>query len=501
MRAVLYAPAGGARGIGHAVRALALAEEAIGRGWDVVLAGELDVASERLMTGLPGLTRARVRSAAELAALAEGVDVVHLDCYDEELRDLKLPEIVLSNMADDQYGLRPADLTVDGSPSAPARLDQLRAAAGGHLLVGPGFAPLRRSVTSRRGDWRPQIGVSCSVLVVMGGNDAADLAVSVVAGLAELASSTELLRVSVVAPVGVRGALLAAWESSPSSLRLLEFLDDLAGEAINHDLVVTASGSTVWELGCLGVPMALVCAVANQQDNYASLVGQNAAVDLSSAPGLADRIAAHLGPVLMSPRERRRLSDAASRLVDGRGSWRVVSAWESLLPGLDGRSAAEMSVRPAVASDSSLLLSWRNDPRSRQASRQQNPVSEVEHQRWYSLAMTSPDRHLLIAMLGEEAVGTVRWDRVEDLPWETAWEVSITVAPEKRGGGLSSAVLAAGEEWLLSTVAGPVRLVATVHETNAASLRVFARGGYLPHLPADGDGFLGVARSGMGRSG
>ena len=97
------------------------------------------------------------------------------------------------------------------------------------------------------------------------------------------------------------------------SVELIPPRPDLTELMLGQDLVVSASGTSIWELCCLGVPAALVCVSDNQQHSYERLLGRRAAVGLGSATaGLDPDAAATLSHVLDDTRERERLSRTAS---------------------------------------------------------------------------------------------------------------------------------------------------------------------------------------------
>jgi RimJ/RimL family protein N-acetyltransferase len=128
-----------------------------------------------------------------------------------------------------------------------------------------------------------------------------------------------------------------------------------------------------------------------------------------------------------------------------------------------------MDLRPATGADAELLLAWRNDPDTVAWSRSPDPVSRPDHVRWLDAVLADPDRLLLIAE-ADGPVGTVRFDRDGD-----AWEVSITVAPVRRGQGLALPILATAE----ATLEAGTSLLAWVHRDNKASLALFERAGYV----------------------
>lgn len=139
-----------------------------------------------------------------------------------------------------------------------------------------------------------------------------------------------------------------------------------------------------------------------------------------------------------------------------------------------------LTVREATEADAELLLRWRNDPATRQWSRSADEVAWDDHVDWLRRVLSSADRLLFVAERNGAPVGTVRFDRET----ATSWEVSITVAPECRGQGLSSRLLAAAEVALWQRRTGTA-VIARVHEHNTPSTALFRAAGYVERC-ADG---------------
>ncbi|MET9263379.1 GNAT family N-acetyltransferase [Amycolatopsis sp. NPDC004079] len=138
--------------------------------------------------------------------------------------------------------------------------------------------------------------------------------------------------------------------------------------------------------------------------------------------------------------------------------------------------------RDATEADAELLLAWRNDAATRQASRSTGVIDLDSHLRWLRGVLAASGRILLVLEEAGKPVGTVRFDDEGG----REWEVSITLAPESRGRGLARPVLEAGERALAGRT-DAVAVLAAVHEENAASAALFARAGYLEVAPpADG---------------
>jgi len=481
VRILIHCHGGRAVGMGHVARAAALAEVALGRGHQVDVSGtfEGELATDRLRS-VPVDMVADPRLA--------DYDVVHVDTYlpdGDEVAERAAGVALVSNLEDGEFGRRPADLVVDpnlGAERSPRH-------TGPVLLRGSRWALLRRSVTERHGQARIRAEAR-RVLVVMGGTDTLGVTGEV---LDALAATGRDLAVTAIAQPASRERLERAAAGLDLAVELVPPRPDLTELMLDHDLVVSASGTAVWELCCLGVPAALVCVSDNQQAGYARVLDRGAAVGLGDAVAGLDHDAAvaTLRRVLDDAELRGQLSAAGARLVDGLGAWRVVRSWEQLVVRREGHPAApDLVMRPADGADADMLLRWRNDAGTRAGSHERSEILPEQHLAWLATTVDDPDRHLLVAADDAGDVGTVRWDRVAD----GEWEVSITVAPERRGQSLGGRLLSSGEDWLADHEPAANTLLASVREDNVPSLRLFDSAGYLPDLPPGEDGSLRLVR-------
>jgi RimJ/RimL family protein N-acetyltransferase len=144
----------------------------------------------------------------------------------------------------------------------------------------------------------------------------------------------------------------------------------------------------------------------------------------------------------------------------------------------------DLSLRPASEADAPRLRQWRNDPDTRAASRATAEVGAAEHVAWLASVLVDPDRHLWICELDGEPVGQVRFDRLD----EERYEISVALAPEARGRGLSSRLISLGVERLRESNPG-AEVEAHVREDNSRSLAAFRRAGFRP-TGEEVDGFL-----------
>jgi RimJ/RimL family protein N-acetyltransferase len=130
--------------------------------------------------------------------------------------------------------------------------------------------------------------------------------------------------------------------------------------------------------------------------------------------------------------------------------------------------ARSLTLRPAAAGDVLTIFDWQKHPDTRRYARNPALPSLDEHRAWYAQKLASPDCRFWIALHDGSPCGFVRLDR-----HGAEWEVSIVVAPEKRGMGIGRQMLEA-----LDGVASGVALVAEVVPGNQSSRRLFSSTGY-----------------------
>ncbi|MDX3775249.1 GNAT family N-acetyltransferase [Chromatiaceae bacterium AAb-1] len=127
----------------------------------------------------------------------------------------------------------------------------------------------------------------------------------------------------------------------------------------------------------------------------------------------------------------------------------------------------DIHLRIATQADSSLLLSWRNDPETVKFSIHTKPVSPEEHYNWLNRVLANPDIKLCIIEYGGQPAGTIRQELRQG---DTV--ISWTTAPQFRGKGIATAALSA-----FIRTAPATTLVAEIKEDNVASIKVAEKAG------------------------
>jgi RimJ/RimL family protein N-acetyltransferase len=124
-------------------------------------------------------------------------------------------------------------------------------------------------------------------------------------------------------------------------------------------------------------------------------------------------------------------------------------------------STAQLRLRPASLDDAELLLEWRNDLSTREASHNTAPICIDEHIEWLKRILANENRHLYVAEIDGAPVGTVRAD-YENPGYELSW----TVSPSMRGHGVGKDMV----RLLAKTISDSIR--AEVKAGNIASIRI-----------------------------
>jgi RimJ/RimL family protein N-acetyltransferase len=138
-------------------------------------------------------------------------------------------------------------------------------------------------------------------------------------------------------------------------------------------------------------------------------------------------------------------------------------------------------LRRATEADAELLLEWRNDPDTRSASFEQQPIAIEEHRAWLGRRLADPDCVLLVVELDGTPSGSMRLDRDEP---DTA-EIHIALGPSARGRKVGQWALREASE-RAEALLGVKRIRARVKSDNLASLRAFEAAGFEQITERDG---------------
>ena len=142
-------------------------------------------------------------------------------------------------------------------------------------------------------------------------------------------------------------------------------------------------------------------------------------------------------------------------------------------------SNLQLSLRNVSLKDAEILFAWRNDVKTRMASRTGAELKWEDHLAWLESSLKNPKRVLVIAERKNIPVGTARADKRAD----GFTEISYTIAPEARGQGLSKPmVLQFVREFLKGR-----RITATIKKGHVPSESVARTLGLAPYSEKPSD--------------
>ena len=260
-----------------------------------------------------------------LVALCDtlGVDALVVDSYvlpaDHSVAVRASGRTVLA-IVDGDFRGQTADIYVDQN------LDSTITTPGVIGLAGLDYALLRGAVRQFRPLSAPvhEPGGTPKVVAFFGGTDAYRAAPSIARLL--VGTGVPFDATVIAANDGLRDELLAVEPAPGQRLDVIGPTDDLPKLLAGADLAVSASGTSTWELLCLGLPSALVWVVDNQILGYDRTLARGYAAGIGQLGHLDENSAAILRDLLTDATLRTTLAARAWAAVDGRGVERVSDA-------------------------------------------------------------------------------------------------------------------------------------------------------------------------------
>ena len=99
----------------------------------------------------------------------------------------------------------------------------------------------------------------------------------------------------------------------------------------NHDLAVTAAGITIFELACIGVPSIIVCSERFEIKTAEIMEKNHFGINLGFGKDVSiKKISDEINDLILNYDLRVKMNLNGKKLVDGKGSKRVVSVLEDI---------------------------------------------------------------------------------------------------------------------------------------------------------------------------
>lgn len=342
------------------------------------------------------------------------------------------------------------------------------------FLTGPRYALLSKTYATKGNKYQFNEGVR-SIGIFMGGGDIFSASSKVLGICREMAGFTGLIEIATVSTNPNLAELMESADKWPDTNILID-QPNLASFFSKHDLQIGAGGGASWERCSAGAPSIAVILSDNQNMVIPALeeLGAVVSAKLADVNGivssnqeskmevqLLDNVLVNL---INDPSKRRHLHETALGIVDGRGAQRV-----ALHMFID-----QLQLRLARMEDAATLFAWRNDPVTRGVSTSTHSFDYDSHLQWMVSSLANDKRTLLVASVGSQDVGSIRFDKSID----NSATVSLYTDPKMLGLGVGSRMLALGERYMLENVNNTSSFVAQVVDNNQVSRQMFLRNGY-----------------------
>ncbi len=328
------------------------------------------------------------------------------------------------------------------------------------VLAGVKYCLLRKPFIKRESEAiTPSQGVS-KIMITLGGSDPQNATGTVLNALNQLDDSlVQALKIKIVAGSGNKHTqfLRKNIEGSSFSGELIVDADDeeMIQTALWADLVISAMGSTVWELMSLKVPFLGVVLAENQM-GIAEYLSANFNVPMLDVQNDSEILQNTILNGISNP-PRIDFTEVSTRITEiiKRMNW------------------SSFRLRTADENDSTILWQWTNDPIVRAHSFSSEAILWENHSNWFTKKLASSDSIIYVAeTVSGDPAGMIRFDvDGEELT------IGFSVSHEFRGKYLGVFLLTKGAEEVKKVYPSKM-ITGVVKIENGSSCRAFISAGY-----------------------
>lgn len=389
------------------------------------------------------------------------------DFYDEIARIAQVSVFVDDNRRIDF----PAGIILNGSIYAkdlgyPDKCD------GGNLL-GPEYFLLRKPFQAQH-DKVINARIE-SALIIFGATDARNMTGGVLDHLVKTFPGTRML---VVVGPGFQVPIDHLVKKYPA-VAFHQNLDarGMLALMIEADIAISACGTTLYELACVGVPTIGIGVAENQALNVKKFteIGFMKFAGWWNEQNLFTNLLFSMRAMI--PHESRATASRIGQaLVKGTGCLnavkRIKEAWFK----------KKLVFSRATKSHCDLLYKWANDDEVRKNSFNSDQISYDTHVKWFEGKLRSSSSYIFIGFIDSTPVGQVRME-IDGL----SGVISYSIDKEWRGNGLGNVFLQELPFLITTHNVKVTRLIGRVKVGNLQSQKAFERAGFQKH---DGNGFF-----------
>ena len=325
-------------------------------------------------------------------------------------------------------------------------------------LLGNEFIPLRKEF------WNvPKLKINNSIetiLITMGGNDLRNLTPKILKLLND--NFQEVNKKVIIADSFNNIHEIESLKSdtveliySPNSNEMVEIMSSV-------DLAISASGQTLYELACIGVPTIAIGIINNQKNNIKNWINQGF-IEYAGCWDDKDILNNILNKIeflkYKSLRNEKQL--LGIQVIDGKGSLKIVKNI------LNEYYKNNSIFRPIHKEDCLKIFEIANEDEVRQYSFNSDKIPLEDHKKWFNNILNGHSVKFYVLEYEDDLIGQLRLDFDEEYP-----VVSISLNKKYRGLGLSKTLLNKG----LELIEGKV--IAYIKKENIRSISFFKSMGF-----------------------
>lgn len=334
MKVLLRADAGISQGTGHVMRCLTLAEELRARGHSVALMGhvsEIEWLKEHVHSIGLKLHSCPPNSLNMSEIRRLDPDWVVVDSYEISASEISELNRVTRCLAIVDGGARSIEATLYLDQNLGAEDDAWARKFPERVLAGSEYCLVREDVVKRRRriPWRITSDPP-TITVFLGGTDPEGTIVNVARSLMGLDLHAQMV---LICPPKFQSRLHDATRDQRDISIMMPTIE-LPRVLSQSDVIVSAAGTSAWDVCTLGIPAVLIATVENQQPSLrrAEQAGLALGID-SRANGKAalGAVGDLVGQLLTDSQLREEMSTRCRSLFDGQGKARVAEAMERKL--------------------------------------------------------------------------------------------------------------------------------------------------------------------------
>ena len=335
----------------------------------------------------------------------------------------------------------------------------------GKLLVGQRYALLHSAYATHLKTLQVRDGQVTRVLVFFGGSDSHNITGLVLEALSE----PELSHLHVDVIIGTYNPhkqLLEDMALHRPYTTIYGLHPHLADLMARVDLAIGASGATIWERMCLGLPSIVITTAENQKPIAEALKKVNLIQYIGHYTGIDKNLLSQkIVQIINDPECLTEMSVRNQLQVDGYGVNRVT---EVIYP----TNAIALQMRPAISDDCILYYHWVNDPAVRESAMNSQSISWQSHSEWFSNKIQDEHTSLFVLEAAGLPIGQIRFEEIGDEAW-----IDYSLDSIVRGRGWGTRLVALGMDLLKSDK--PVHFCAEVKPNNKVSRSIFLRLGFV----------------------